>query len=140
MNFKMSGKIAKDEQYITSSDDIRLDRNGRGKWHIVGFAHNPDGQDIKVGKMVQGADHYGHKTGDAVSVKLIDMPQFWSMEEWDTIDEARHDISEGVPLNRKWGFSAAHFGRHVPITFRFLATESLGDCILYDLRALGFSW
>ena len=140
MNIKMKGKIAKNGKYLTSTDDVRLDVGGNGKWCIAGFAHNPDGQDIKAMSFQQSGDHYGHKDGEIVGARLIDTPQFFSRIEWATLDAARKDINEGVPLESKWGFPVDHFGKHVPITFRFLEKEGLGDCELYDIEVVNWSW
>jgi len=139
MNCKFTGKIAKDGKYLTYSDDIRLSYYSKG-WRVGGFAHNPDGQDIKSGTMVQGADHYGHKAGEEIGITIIDKPEFFGLAEWNTLDAARHAINEGVPLKSKWGLPAEHFGQHVPITFAFLSRESYGECILYDLKIVEFGW
>ena len=139
MNYTFTGKIAKDGRYLTYSDDIRLDRNGK-KWSVDGFAHNPDGQDIKSGAMIQGLDHYGHKAGEEVAITIIDKPQFFGIDEWGTLDEARGDIQLEVPLHSKWGLTVEHFGKHVRITFSFLANKSYGECVLYDLKLVDFNW
>jgi hypothetical protein len=90
--------------------------------------------------MIQHGDHYGKKDGETVAAVIITTPQFRSRASWDTLDDARRDIIEGVPLNKKWGFDAAAFGQHLPITFSFLGHEGLGECILYDLRLKDYSW
>jgi len=140
MEIRFTGKIAKDGKFLTTSDDIRLDKNGKGKWSLVGFAHNPDGQDIKSSSMIQGADHYGHKAGETIGITIIDTPQFFGLDDWDTLDEARLALNEGVPLNSKWGFPAGHFGKHARITFSFMNNESFGECIIYDLKIKSWSW
>jgi hypothetical protein len=143
MNVKMRAKIAKGGKYLTSSDDVRLDMRTTETghvWEIGGFAHNPDGQDIKGGSFVQGGDHYGHVAGERMGCKLLDTPQFFGLKTWETLDAARADIREGVPLVSKWGFPAEHFGPHVPITFAFLGREGLGECVLYDIQDVRVSW
>ena len=140
MRFIFTGKIAKEGKYLTTSDDIRLDKGGNGKWSLVGFAHNPDGQDVKRIKFEQQGDHYGVKDGDIVNAALIDTPQFFGIDQWDNLDEARKALNEGVPLNSKWGLPADQFGKHVRITFDFLDNESYGECEIYDLKIKEFSW
>lgn len=148
MNFKGKAKIAKNGRYLTTTDDLRIDKgwyddiegNKIWGWVIGGFAHNPDGMDRKDGSMIQSGDHYGKKNGEHVTVTFIDMPQFFGSSGWPTLDALNNDISEGVPLNTKLGFPAEHFGKHVPITFRFLAEEGLGDCVLYDIEITQFGW
>jgi hypothetical protein len=136
MRFTFKGKIAKDGRYLTTSDDIRLDKNGLGKWQLVGFAHNPDGYDRKDSTMIQHGDHYGQKNGNVTRVTLIDTPEFFGVESWDTLDEARLALNEGVPLNTKWGFDAESFGKHARITFN----SRYGECVIYDLDLQSFSW
>ena len=119
MRFTFSGKIAKDGKLLTTSDDIRLDKVGN-KWSLVGFAHNPDGQDIKGIKFEQNGDHYGVKDGGIVSGALIDTPQFFGIDQWDSLDEARKALEIG----------------NVRITFDFLDNKSYGECVLYEIKEL----
>lgn len=128
MRIVFSGKIAKNGKYLTKSDDIRLIRKGDGKWSLVGFAHNPDGQDLKRIKL------------GGISGVLIDTPQFFGIDQWDNLDEARRALNEDVPLNSKWGLPADQFGKHARITFAFLGEESYGECIIYELKLKEFSW
>ena len=108
MRIVFSGKIAKNGKYLTKSDDIRLIRKGDGKWSLVGFAHNPDGQDLKRIKL------------GGISGVLIDTPQFFGIDQWDSLDEARKALEVG----------------NVHITFDFLDNKSYGECVLYEIKEL----
>ena len=54
MNIKMKGKIAKNGKYLTSTDDVRLDVGGNGKWCIAGFAHKLGFLSTVVGVFTDG--------------------------------------------------------------------------------------
>lgn len=134
MEIQFKGKIAKNRKYLTKSNDIRLSRSAEG-WQLTGFAHNPDGQDIKRSTMIQRQAHYGHQAGETVGISIIDTPQFCGRDTWPTLDEARRHLNEDVPLVSKWGSPSSHFGEHVAITL-----DGYGECILYDLAVTAWSW
>lgn len=127
--------------HVTNCDDLRVEFV-RGKWDVGGFAHNPDGQDIKDTSFVQGAEHYGRKAGETVSAKIIDTPQFFGINRGETTESILVNIREAVPLNSKWGLPYDHFGKHYPITFEFCGQDphGLGECFLYDIKFTSWSW
>jgi hypothetical protein len=141
MRFTGKCKIGYNGQFLTNCDDLRIDRCPRG-WNVVGFAHNPGGQDYKKSSFMQNGDHYGAKEGESIGCIIIDTPQFRGIKDYSCLDDLRKDLSEGVPLKSKNRQPAEHFGQHFPIRFLVGSTfaELPPECFLYDVEMLGFSW
>ncbi len=136
------GKIVDGERkHVTNCNDLRVEyRNG--KWVVGGFCDNPDGQNIKTSSFVQSGDHYGKKGGSVVGCIIIDTPEFFGIKKDETTESILVNLREGVPLNAKWGLPYDHFGKHYPITFEFCGQDryGLGECFLYDIKFIRWSW
>jgi hypothetical protein len=141
MRFTGKCKIGCNGKYLTSCDDLRIDRTPRG-WAVCGFTHNPDGQDHKQGSFAQNGNHYGVKEGDVRGCTIIDTPQFTGIKSYEHLEDLRKQLTERVPLKGKWGMPAEHFGEHFPIRFVVdsVAAKLPDGCFLYDIEIKSFSW